>query len=380
VAEGPSGPSADAVAGAVLGGLGDVIQRALTAWFETSGAAVFGRLLAAGFGALADWLWRAAGPLFGGVNVFTQLPAPWSYDLRPVGELRGRLEPVARAVVLLGLVSGVGWAVAGTLLGRPFGRLLSVVPTFLLASGALLVAPQLCRWWIDLCNALSGALLDPATGLPGLADVRGWDHLSALGVVAVVYLVAAFLLLLHRLKLVVVVALLLAAAPLAIAAGALPFPDAQRFFRWWLSTFLAATFVQVLQAACLGLGAALLSAPLVRGGVDGPAQGVLAASVGVGAILAASSLPGMLLGTLARAQLAPGVVGTTLQAAVMLAGIGLVWPAGRAVVTPVSRAAGALAGAPLGTATVAPIAGGGYVGSLLAGGAPTLPALPPPRV
>jgi hypothetical protein len=200
-------------------------------------------------------------------------------------------------------------------------------------------------------------------------------------VVAVVYLIAAFLLLLHRLKLVVVVALLLVAAPLAIAAGALPFPDAQRFFRWWLSTFLGATFVQVLQATCLGLGAALLSAPLVPGEVEGPAQGVLAASVGVGAILAALSLPGMLLGTLARAQLAPGVVGTTLQAAAMLAGIGLAWPAGPAIVTPVTRAVGAFAGPPPAGATVAPIARGGYVGSLLAG-APSPPpvlALPPPE-
>jgi hypothetical protein len=197
---GPSWPSAEAIAGAVLGGLGDVIQRALVGFFEQSGAAIFGRLLTAAFGVVADWLWRAAGPLFGGVNVFTQLPPPWSYDLRPVGELRGRLEPVARAVVLLGLVLGIGWAVAGTLLGRPFGRLLNVVPTFLLATGGLLVAPQLCRWWIDFCNALSGALLDPRTGLPGLAQVQGWEQFSALGVVAVVYLVVCLLLLLHRLS------------------------------------------------------------------------------------------------------------------------------------------------------------------------------------
>jgi hypothetical protein len=109
---------------------------------------------------------------------------------------------------------------------------------------------------------------------------------------------------------------------------------------------------------------------------------VLAASVGVGAILAALSLPGMLLGTLARAQLAPGAVGTTLHAAAMLAGIGLAWPAGPAVVTPVTRAVGAFAGATPAPATVAPIARGGYVGSLLAAGAPTPPpvlALPPPR-
>jgi hypothetical protein len=275
-------------------------------------------------------------------------------------------------------VLAVGWGVAGTLLGRPFGRLLGAVPTFLLASGGLLVAPQLCRWWIDLCSELSGALLDPATGLPGLADVQGWERLSALGVVAVVYLVAALLLLLHRLKLVVIVALLLAVAPLAVAAGALPLPPAQRFFSWWLTTFLGATFVQVLQAACLGLGAALLAAPAVWGRADGPAQDVLGAAVGVGAIFAAMSLPGMLLGSLARAHLAPGTLGTALQVAAMLAGLGLAWPAaGRAVVTPVARAAGAGGWAPSATGTA--IGGSGYVRSLLAGSVPAVPALPPPR-
>jgi hypothetical protein len=105
------------------------------------------------------------------------------------------------------------------------------------------------RWWLDLVNAASGALLDPSSGLPGLDQVRGFDRISALGVVAAVYVVFALVFLLHRLKLVVLTGLLLGVAPLAIAAGALPFGLAQRFFRWWLATFLAVTFVQVLQAS-----------------------------------------------------------------------------------------------------------------------------------
>ena len=119
-------------------------------------------------------------------------------------------------------------------------------------------------------------------------------------------------------------------APIALAAAALPVSLAQRFFSWWLATFAGAVFVQVLQAVCLGLGAALLAAPFVTGGVEGPAEAILSASIGIGSILAAMSLPGMLLGSLARASLAPGVLGSALQAGTMLAGFGLPWMAGMA--------------------------------------------------
>ena len=134
-------------------------------------------------------------------------------------------------MLALALVLGVLWAGLGTILGRPFGHLLNTLPLYLLANAGLVAAPALTRWWIDLVNAASAALLDPSSGLPGLDQVRGFDHVSALGVVAVVYVLFALVFLLHRLKLVVLTALLLTVAPLAIAAGALPFPMAQRFFR-----------------------------------------------------------------------------------------------------------------------------------------------------
>jgi hypothetical protein len=375
----PVGPSAGDIAGAVLGGLGDVIGQALTAWFSTAAPVILGRLVAGAFGFLADQLWHLAGGVLQGVNIFTQLPPGWSYDLQPVGELRARLTPVARAVLLLALVLGVLWAGLGTVIGRPFGRLYNHIGTFLLATGGLLAAPQLTRWWIDLCNALSAALLGGDTGLPGLAAVQGWERLSALGVVAVIYLVVALLLLLNRLKLIVYCVLLLAVAPLGIAAGALPVPPAQRFFRWWLATFLGVTFVQVLQAACLGIGGWLISAPLVAGRVEGPGEGLLSAGVGTAAILAAMSLPQMLLGSLARANLAPGVLYAALHAATMLAGFGVAWraidPALRTAVYTVVPRPGA--GLPASPGAAATFIGGGYVSSLL-GGAPP-PALPPPR-
>ena len=103
-------------------------------------------------------------------------------------QLRERLTPLGGAVVLLGLVLGIGWGVVGLVTGKPFARLLRAAPTFLLATGALLVAPQLMAWWIQFCNAASGALLAPGPGLPALREMEAVDRVSALGVIALVYL------------------------------------------------------------------------------------------------------------------------------------------------------------------------------------------------
>jgi hypothetical protein len=159
---------------------------------------------------------------------------------------------------------------------------------------------------------------------------------------------------------------------------------AQRFFRWWLATFLAVTFVQVLQAGCLGLGAALVASPLVSGNYEGPLQGMMSGVLGVGAIVAAISLPSMLLGSLARANFAPGVLSSAVNAASLLSGFGALRGLGaaatvaavapRASIYPVAPALTAAAPAALGAAG----AGSGYVYSLLSGAPPRL-ALPPPR-
>ncbi|MGH2356123.1 MAG: hypothetical protein ACRDJN_31330, partial [Chloroflexota bacterium] len=149
----------------LLGQLGGVLQQALTDWFTNSGPGLFGKLLATAFGAVAEVLWWLAGGVLGagsgvgGANVFTQLPPGWSYDLAPVVAMRARLLPLAGAVLALALVLGVLWAGLGTVLGRPFGQLLNTVPMYLLASAGLVAAPALTRWWIDLVNAASAALL-----------------------------------------------------------------------------------------------------------------------------------------------------------------------------------------------------------------------------
>jgi len=226
-------------------------------------------------------------------------------------------------------------------------------------------------WWIQFCNAAAGALLAPGTGLPALREMEAVDRVSALGVIALVYLGFALWFLLLRLKLLGLAVVLLGVAPLAIAAGALPFPQAQRFFSWWLTTFLATTFVQVLQAFCLAVGGWLVAQPVVTGGApsDG-AKDLLTAAIGAGVILAAGGLPPLLLGSLARAGVGNATVNTALHVATAIASftaaggvLAHVAPVGRPIVTPPP---------PPGP----PAVSGGHVRSLL-GGAPL--ALPSPE-
>src|SRR5262249_15123669 len=160
----------------------------------------------------------------------------------------------------------------GTVMGRPFGWALNRAPYLLLAGAGIAAAPPLMRWWVDFANALSGALLDPLTGLPGLGQMTAVGQALNLGWVAVLYAGFALFFLIQRIKLLVYAALCLAVAPLAIAAGVLPIPLAQRFFAWWAATFLGVCFVQVLQAACLGIGANII---LVGGAASDGRQGVM---------------------------------------------------------------------------------------------------------
>jgi hypothetical protein len=285
--------------------------------------------------------------------------------------LRARLTPLAGAIVLLGLTLGIGWGVIGLWFGKPFSRLLHAVPTFLLATGALLVAPQAMAWWVQFCNAASGALLAPGVGLPALAEMEAVDRVSALGVIGLIYLLFALWFLLLRLKLLALVAVLLGVSPLAIAAGALPSPQAQRFFSWWWTTFLATVFVQVLQAFCLALGGWLVAQPVVTGGApSGAAQDLLTAAIGAGVILAAGGLPPLLLGSLARAGVGNATVNTALHLATAVATLSTAG-AGFAVARQV-RPPTVTPPPPPAPASVT----GGHVRSLLSG-APL--ALPPPK-
>lgn len=351
-----------AIARALLGGL----------------PAAIGSWLGEGIQAILRAVWDGLARVFGPINVFTQLPDLWTYNLPAVGVARTRLAPIAARIVTLGIVATVALAGLGTLVGRPFGWLLSRFPTILLAAGGLVAAPTLTKWWVDVCNALSGALLDPITGLPGLSAMTAVGQLVTLGWVAFLYLGFALVFLFARLKLLVYAALCIAVAPLAIAAGAIPLPRAQGVFEWWLTTFLGVTVVQVLQAVCLGIGANIL----VVGGANSDGAGELMAGlVGAGAILAAGTVPKLVLGRLAPAA-GTGLLGGAVQAATMLAGFGVAGAVAKGGFTWVQAVAPAAlgAGVPGGGAVVTQVGrvGSGYVRSILAG-APTVPMLPPPR-
>lgn len=367
----PATPSFD------LSGLAEGIGQAVWSLFEGGVPLLASKLVAASFGAVATFLWDAAGGALAQVNVFTQLPPAWSYELRPVVEMRGVMDPLGRAVLALSLVLAVLIMGAGLITGRPFGAVLTALPRIFLAAAGMLFSGPLVRWWIDFSNAASARLLDPRAGLPGLDQVQGMDHFAALGVVALVYLFCGLWLFLGRIVLVVLVCLLVVTAPLAIASGALPFAPAQRFFGWWLTTFLGATFVQVLQAVCLALGGALIG----RSGVTGTssADAVMSVALGVGAIAAAMKVPGMLLGSLARSSVLPGLLDAAFRVGMLASGVGAA-AAGVATVTGVAsaaRGAGAVASVTRVASVQAVPQMGGYTQSLLGGRAQLL--LPAPR-
>jgi hypothetical protein len=374
--EAPAGPSAGdiggAVAAALLSGLPDLLY--------DLGLRFFREGLPGLLGDAVQWalraVWDGMAWLFAPINIFTQLPDLWTYNLPAVRVARDSLAPLAAAIVAAATVATVLLAGLGTIIGRPFGWVLNRAPYVLLAGAGIAAYPQLGQWWIDFSNALSGALLDPLTGLPGLSQMTAVGQALNLGWVALLYAVFALFFLVQRIMLLVYACLCLAIGPLAIAAGVLPVPLAQRFFGWWATTFLGVCFVQVLQAVCLGIGANIL---LVGGASSDGRQGVMAGLIGAGAILAAGTVPGLLLRRLTPAAAsAPGWLWTALNAATVLVGVGLgaqalktwAWPVFKTALPAGAPAAGAVA-----TATqAAPRTG--YVRSLL-GGAPL--ALPPPK-
>ncbi len=378
----PTPPAAAAPAAPVfdLGGLQHGLSDSLWTAINDGLPTLMRRLLVAAFGALARFIWDAAGGALAGANIFTQLPPAWSYELGPVVQMRALLQPVGYGILSLAVVLAVGTVGVGMVIGRPFGAVFSIIPRFFVVSAALLFAPQLIRGWIDFSNLASARLLDPEAGLPGMNRARGLEHAEGMGVVALVYLAVGVLFFLSRIKLLILTALVIVTAPLAIAAGALPFGMASRFFSWWLSTLLAATFVQVLQAVCLGLGAALIAAPAAGGSAltGSMAEGVMSMAMGVGAIIAAMSLPGMLLGALGRAEIGGRLLDTAFKVAMLASGVGTA--AGVATIASAATASrGAAAVSQLASvAASAPAQMTGYTTSLLGNSRPQL-LLPPPR-
>jgi hypothetical protein len=385
----PAPPPAPAVdLGPLVSLVGDSFGRlperiASAVWEYTGGQAL--KALAAVVGVLLALARALAGGVFGGVNVFTQIPEPW-VTLAALDGMRARLVPLALAVgtlagalVLLRWVCGLafgwtfpGWAVALVKLGA-LAPLVGAAPAAMLAI-------------IRAGNGLAAALFDPSGGLPGLDAVpSGYDHLAAEGIAALLYLAVACWLWWVRVQVVIAALLLFIASPLAVACWVLPFALPQWIARTWATLFVGTVAVQVLQSLTLGTAAALLGANVVAGGAEGAPAGVLNLALAAGLVAATCYVPRRVLGALV-AHTPPGLgwLGTGLQAGLMLSGVG--WGPGMvgraaprllaqvvSMRTPRSPAAGAAGSA---VVNAVPVVAGGRVGSLLAG---QRPMLPPPR-
>lgn len=356
----PGGIGAD-IAQTLLDGLGEVLRQTIDAWWDNSGPVVLGRAAGVLWGAFCAWVWQSAGPLISSVQVFTRIPPQWTVDLAPLAGFHQRARPLAGAALALAFLVSLVLGGIGLLRGHPFSWLFKGMPLFLMAAGGLLYAAPLMRWWLTLVNAMSDSFF-AWDGLPGFATMDTADRLAATGVVGLVWIVFGLWFFVKRVMLIGLIVCLHIAAPFAIVAAAIPTDMTQRFFRWWLMTFLAATIVQVFQSGLLVIGGYLVSAPIVVGGAPSDAvQDLTSVGVGMALIATAAWLPGFLLGGLGAA--AGGAnFGPVLRMAATLASVSGGAVAGRAAVQMAfgGLGAGSAAGAyaPYGGAIPTPAAGG----------------------
>jgi hypothetical protein len=398
--------SPDEIATAILSGLGDVIRQSLDAWWDNSGPVILGKAVSVMVGALVQWVWMTAGPFLGSVQFFTRIPPQWTVDLAPLAQFHDRARPLAAAALLLGLVLSLAWGGVCLVRGQPFGGLLSGAPVFVACTAALMFVRPFMGQWIHFANALSDSFFATGAGLPGFERMEAMDKLASTGIIGIIWLAFGLWFFVKRVLLIGLVIALYIAAPFALVAGAFPSEIGQRFFRWWLTTFVAATLVQVLQSGLLVVGGYMVAAPVVTGGAPSDAvQDLTTAGVGGAMILCAAWLPGFLLGGLLAGGVGGAGASSVWRMASLLASFGGAAAAGASAVHFVhayqgglgAGAAGAAAAgspsysgaygmaggsAPPQYASVHPVPPSGNVRSLL-GGVPLLPppqkALPSPR-
>jgi hypothetical protein len=215
--------------------------------------------------------------------------------------------------------------VAGAVFDWPFpGWALAVVKVAALAP-LVAAAPAAMLALIRAGNALSAALFDPGSGLPGLAGADGYDKAAGTGAAMLFYFATCLWLWWVRVQIVLAALLLFATSPLAVACWALPFGTCAWIARAWLTTFIGVVAVQVLMALTLGIGAALLSANVVQGGAESAPAGVVNVALAAALVGATCWIPRRVLGAL----VAHAPPGTGLVAAGQLAraggGASLVW-------------------------------------------------------
>lgn len=366
-------PGAEDIARAIA----DQLGRAVNHWVTQTGLPLVLRGALALFGLVAGFGYDLLAFALGRVSILYQLPAQWTYELDPVQRALAQFSRLALAGVGLASVLTAARIVAASAAGLPAVWLGRYYVRQAAAGFLLWNLLPVARWGIDFANALANAVGDPRTGVLGLGGRPSFDRFAALDVVLIVYAVAFVWFVTTRAKVLVFVAILLALSPAALLAWVLPLPRCEALAGAWATLFAGLVLVQVGQAACLNLGAVLMASAFAGGdqGTAGPLEGVLAFVMGVGALQAAGSLPGLVTARVGRGaggppSVDPGVLATAVKLGVMAAGVGIT---------------GGAAAAGAGVATVTQTAGASAAGAALRvvevrsllGDAPKL--LPPPR-
>lgn len=359
--------AAPEVPGIDLGAWAEQIAKAVTDqmgasvnhFIEYNLVALIWRFFLSVLGIVGTMLWGIIGALFGPSNFITQLPEQWTVGLDPVQRFIGRFTGIAlTATAAMAVWTTIRLVIA---LGsfQPYGRWLRYYPRQMFAGVVILFAGQIITYALRFSNALSASMTDPTGGIAGVGP-PSFDGFTAAGAMFIVFAFMALRFAVRRAKVLVITGLLIALTPLAIALWCMPIEFADEVVDKWATMLLGCIFVQIPQAAALSIGAALIAAAFSSGdhGTDGVTEGVIAFTMGIGALLAAEAMPGLMVNRrLFRSGsvgLRPGMVYNALQMGMMAAGAAyggpVTAPVGQTVVSAVapnvaSKAASAAAGA-----------------------------------
>jgi len=216
---------------------------------------VFQGALVLMLGATADALQTIVGGIVGGPSNFvTQTPPAFSYANGHVTTFAAGVRNAALASLALVIGFGGLWIATGRKAGLVYADALELLARAVIGAVLISIFPDLCRWMIDLNNALAagigGALPawnQPITTTPTLTDVLA----------RTAYLLTALVLLLQMATRLVLVDVGLILAPAAWVLWILP--QTHGLFSKWATLFVGAVYIQFVQVLALKLGVALVA-------------------------------------------------------------------------------------------------------------------------
>lgn len=298
-------PSATSTSGSGAGwGLPDPTQ-----WVQQVLTAALTALLSGLLNALQQVLAWASGLHTSSFNFVTLTPPAGTYASSAVMTLWRWVVGVADgALVLLTLVGGYNVMLRSTL-GTRYASAMELLPRLALAALAANLSLVFASFFIDVNNALCDGV--GQIGLPGYGSLGATAQTLAGLLLALIYGIVGFLLVLQMLLRLALLDILIVTAPLGLLCWALP--QTQEWARLWTSTFVATVLVQFLQVLVLKLGASLILQP-TPGQLD---TAVLTLLAGIADLYLTLKLPGWLRNWALRSVGAASVGGVVEQ--------GMVW-------------------------------------------------------